>query len=179
MSEMDTAEQHLAKVNALWIDCCERIGAGPGFEQFTALKNYAREAIESQARCITEMLEALRGVVRVADRATDEFDAARAAIANAGTGGGQPPVATQPCETVPIAEYEQHLELATELEREGVRQVIGEVDKIAQGRTDTYWAAHSNACEEILHRLQAAWSATCEHCATQGLPDETPAPRAP
>lgn len=30
-----------------------------------------------------ELLEALIGVVRVADRATDEFDAARAAIAKA------------------------------------------------------------------------------------------------
>lgn len=30
-----------------------------------------------------EMLEALKGVVRVADRKTDEFDAARAAIAKA------------------------------------------------------------------------------------------------
>jgi hypothetical protein len=30
-----------------------------------------------------ELLEALRGVLRVADRATDEFDAARAAIAKA------------------------------------------------------------------------------------------------
>jgi hypothetical protein len=30
-----------------------------------------------------DLLEALRGVLRVADRATDEFDAARAAIAKA------------------------------------------------------------------------------------------------
>jgi hypothetical protein len=33
-----------------------------------------------------ELLEALKGVLRVADRATDEFDAARAAVAKA-TGG--------------------------------------------------------------------------------------------
>lgn len=41
---------------------------------------------EANARLIAaapELLEALKGVVRVADRATDEFDAARAAIAKA------------------------------------------------------------------------------------------------
>lgn len=36
-----------------------------------------------QREIVSEMLLALRGVVRVADRATDEFDAARAAIAKA------------------------------------------------------------------------------------------------
>ncbi|MBT2322563.1 hypothetical protein J7E62_09415 [Variovorax paradoxus] len=42
---------------------------------------------DEREELIAEMLEALRGVVRVADRATDEFDAARAAIAKA-TGCG-------------------------------------------------------------------------------------------
>jgi len=35
------------------------------------------------AAAAPELLEALKGVVRVADRATDEFDAARAAISKA------------------------------------------------------------------------------------------------
>lgn len=41
---------------------------------------------EANARLITaapDLLAALKGVLRVADRATDEFDAARAAIAKA------------------------------------------------------------------------------------------------
>lgn len=41
---------------------------------------------EADARLIAaapELLEALKGVVRVADRSTDEFDAARAAISKA------------------------------------------------------------------------------------------------
>lgn len=42
---------------------------------------YARETIDEQAALIEEMGEALEGVVRVADRATDEFDAARSALA--------------------------------------------------------------------------------------------------
>ena len=45
------------------------------------------EELEANARLIAaapELLAALRGVVRVADRATAEFDAARAAIAKAG-----------------------------------------------------------------------------------------------
>ena len=49
------------------------------------------DASEANARLIAaapELLEALKGVVRVADRATDEFDAARAAIAKA-TGSRQ------------------------------------------------------------------------------------------
>lgn len=44
---------------------------------------------EANARLVAaapEMLEALKGVLRVADRKTDEFDAARAAI-NKATGG--------------------------------------------------------------------------------------------
>ena len=44
-----------------------------------AMAKNARQLAEQRA----ELLEALQGVVRVADRATDEFDAARAAIANA------------------------------------------------------------------------------------------------
>ena len=42
--------------------------------------------VEANARLIAaapDLLEALQGVLRVADRATVEFDAARAAIANA------------------------------------------------------------------------------------------------
>jgi hypothetical protein len=76
--------------------------------------------------------------------------------------------------TVPLAEYEQHIELAVELEREGVRTVLGEVAALAGDRTDAYWAAHITACEEIMHRLQAAWGETCKHCATasfQGMED--------
>lgn len=44
------------------------------------------ERIEADARLIAaapDLLAALQGVLRVADRATDEFDAARAAIAKA------------------------------------------------------------------------------------------------
>lgn len=41
------------------------------------------EFAQEQERLINALLEALKGVVRVADRATDEFDAARAAIAKA------------------------------------------------------------------------------------------------
>jgi len=40
-------------------------------------------AFDDRDELIAEMLAALQGVVRVADRATVEFDAARAAIANA------------------------------------------------------------------------------------------------
>ncbi|WP_162405132.1 hypothetical protein [Pseudoxanthomonas jiangsuensis] len=49
------------------------------------------EPASANARLIAaapELLEALIGVLRVADRATDEFDAARSAIAKAT--GGQP-----------------------------------------------------------------------------------------
>lgn len=42
-----------------------------------------QERIDERDQLIAEMLAALKGVVRVADRATDEFDAARAAIAKA------------------------------------------------------------------------------------------------
>jgi len=44
------------------------------------------QELRANARLIAaapELLEALKGVVRVADRATDEFDAARAAISKA------------------------------------------------------------------------------------------------
>ena len=50
---------------------------------------YMRGNPDADARLIAaapDLLEALQGVLRVADRATDEFDAARAAIAKA-TGG--------------------------------------------------------------------------------------------
>lgn len=40
-------------------------------------------AFDDRDELIAEMLAALKGVVRVANRATDEFDAARAAIAKA------------------------------------------------------------------------------------------------
>ena len=51
---------------------------------------YMRGNPDADARLIAaapDLLEALHGVLRVADRATDEFDAARAAIAKATTGG--------------------------------------------------------------------------------------------
>jgi len=51
---------------------------------------YMRGNPDADARLIAaapDLLEALQGVLRVADRATDEFDAARAAIAKATTGG--------------------------------------------------------------------------------------------
>lgn len=82
----------------------------------------------------------------------------------------------QPPESVPAAEYEQHINLAVELEREGVRQVLAAVSAIAGDRTDAYWAAHSNACEEVLHRLQSEWGESCKHCATQGLPASSQPP---
>lgn len=50
------------------------------------LKHPPKEQCEANARLIAaapDLLEALRGVVRVADRATVEFDAARAAIEKA------------------------------------------------------------------------------------------------
>ena len=57
---------------------------------YSHLVEYVRMAYrpiaESHARLMAaapELLEALRGVIRVADRATDEFDAARRAIAKA------------------------------------------------------------------------------------------------
>lgn len=43
----------------------------------------AEKEQKRRANCFPELLTALQGVVRVADRATDEFDAARAAIAKA------------------------------------------------------------------------------------------------
>lgn len=45
----------------------------------------ATHAIELRAyeATVANLVEALRGVIRVADRATDEFDAAKAAILNA------------------------------------------------------------------------------------------------
>lgn len=49
-------------------------------------KRDAQVQIEANARLIAaapDLLAALQGVLRVADRATDEFDAARAAIARA------------------------------------------------------------------------------------------------
>lgn len=56
------------------------------------LGNHAdSEEADANARLIAaapDLLEALKGVVAVADRKTDEFDRARAAIANAT--GGQP-----------------------------------------------------------------------------------------
>ena len=51
-----------------------------------AVVHGSRTGREANARLIAaapDMLAALFGVVRVADRATDEFDAARAAIAKA------------------------------------------------------------------------------------------------
>lgn len=57
-------------------------------DYFSESHGYPRVTSEfeaaANARLISaapELLEALKGVVRVADRATDEFDAARAAIA--------------------------------------------------------------------------------------------------
>jgi DNA-binding phage protein len=48
-----------------------------------ALDAYVDEHTAALREENAEMLAALQGVVRVADRATDEFDAARAAIAKA------------------------------------------------------------------------------------------------
>lgn len=53
---------------------------GCGFEQSDAHTQYANANLIAAA---PELLEALKGVVRVADRETDEFIAARAAIAKA------------------------------------------------------------------------------------------------
>ena len=43
----------------------------------------ARNELARRAACFDDLLEALKGVLRVADRATVEFDAARAVIAKA------------------------------------------------------------------------------------------------
>ena len=47
-----------------------------------ATENHARELRAYEAK-VANLVEALRGVIRVADRDTDEFDAAKAAILNA------------------------------------------------------------------------------------------------
>jgi len=50
-------------------------------------------------------------------------------------------------------------EFAAGFERGIVEKVIKDVEALAGERTDTYWAAHAQACEEIRHRLEEAWSA--------------------
>lgn len=52
----------------------------PGMTVSVASERYADHALCAAA---PDLLAALQGVLRVADRATDEFDAARAAIAKA------------------------------------------------------------------------------------------------
>lgn len=52
---------------------------------------------------------------------------------------------------------DQMLGVAQWLERVSVREVVKEVNAIAKDRTDGFWAGHSTACEEILHRLAALW----------------------
>lgn len=52
-------------------------------EAFTMRAPGEKEANARLIAAAPDLLEALRGVLRVADRATDEFDAARAAIAKA------------------------------------------------------------------------------------------------
>lgn len=56
----------------------------------TAIEPILKEQAATHARelrayeaTVANLVEALRGVIRVADRATDEFDAAKAAILNA------------------------------------------------------------------------------------------------
>lgn len=61
-------------------------GAGllDGKDTFTAAEPFYTPPIQREAAdLIEEMLAALQGVVRVADRKTTEFDAARVAIAKA------------------------------------------------------------------------------------------------
>lgn len=63
------------------------IPAGDGFNAINIYTQHAQAhefaPFDERDELIAEMLAALQGVVRVADRATDEFDAARAAIAKA------------------------------------------------------------------------------------------------
>lgn len=63
------------------------IPAGDGFAAISIYHQHAQAhefaPFDERDELIAEMLAALQGVVRVADRATAEFDAARAAIAKA------------------------------------------------------------------------------------------------
>lgn len=58
-----------------------KFGVGVAIAQLCQRTN--RDANAALICAAPDLLEALKGVVRVADRATDEFDAARAAIAKA------------------------------------------------------------------------------------------------
>jgi len=70
------------------------VGEGTGYRNQIAIEPTigcvygAGENVKANARLVAaapDLLEALKGVVRVADRKTVEFDAARAAIAKAST----------------------------------------------------------------------------------------------
>ena len=69
-------------------------------------------------------------------------------------GDAPPSFAIAPDETTAITP-----EFAAGFERGIVEKVIKDVEALAGERTDTYWAAHAQACEEIRHRLEEAWSA--------------------
>lgn len=62
------------KTDAAESDACNKLGV---------IDVVDIEFARAQERTIAELVEALKGVVRVADRKTDEFDAARAAIQRA------------------------------------------------------------------------------------------------
>jgi hypothetical protein len=67
-------------------------------------------------------------------------------------------------------------EFAAGFERGLIEQVLKDVEALAGDRTDAYWAAHAQACEEIRHRLQEAWTAL-PAVETSATPGATPARR--
>ncbi len=67
-------------------DCIQEVSSEHKFFVATCCHYTSREGVKANACLIAaapELLEALQAVVRVADRATDEFEMARAAIAKA------------------------------------------------------------------------------------------------
>lgn len=60
----------------------------PPLTDYSTLPNERDERIARLTAENAKLREALRGVIRVADRKTDEFDFARAALADADTGEG-------------------------------------------------------------------------------------------
>lgn len=63
----------LARINRLWLECCEKIGAGHGFEQYTALKNAARDEIERLQLQNAKLLSALNAKQAKIDALMLEF----------------------------------------------------------------------------------------------------------
>ena len=80
MPDNYSGEMHRMVVNSQGVPLFDSVNRSPAADDS---KEHADLVLAAAA---PELLEALEGVLRVADRKTDEFDAARAAIAKA-TGG--------------------------------------------------------------------------------------------